>query len=174
MTRAEKQNAIEELKGKFSENEYFYIADSSALTVEQINQLRRLCFEKDIEVKVVKNTLATKALQEVEVDGNYEKLYESLVGPSTVFFTQTANAPAKVMKEFRKEHDKPILKAAYIDSDVFVGDDQIDILATLKSKDELIGEVILLLQSPAKNVVSALKSGGSTLAGLIKTLQERG
>lgn len=173
MTRAEKANVIEELKVKFSENEYFYLADSSALTVAEINELRKLCFESGIEVKVVKNTLAVKALQESEEDGKFEKLYDVLVGPTTVFFTDIANKPAKIFKEFRKEHDKPVLKAAYIDSDIFLGDDQIEPLASLKSKDELIGDVILLLQSPAKNVISALKSSGGKLAGIVKTLQER-
>lgn len=172
MTRSEKTNAIEELKLKFQESNNFYIADSSTLTVEQINALRRTCFEKDIEVKVVKNTLAIKAMEQVE-DKEFSALFDSLKGPSTIFFAEVANAPAKVMKEFRKDNEKPVLKAAYIDSDVFVGDDQIDVLAALKSKEELVGEIIVLLQSPAKNVVSALKSGGSKLAGIVKTLQER-
>lgn len=172
MTRTEKINAIEELKEKFSASQYFYVADSSTLSVEQVNNLRRQCFEKNIEVKVVKNTLAIKALE--ALDGNYDDLYPVLKGPSTIFFTEVANAPAKVIKEFRKDNEKPLLKAAYIDSDVFLGDDQMDALASLKSKDELLGEVIVLLQSPAKNVISALKSGGSTIAGIVKTLQERG
>lgn len=172
MTRSEKTNAIEELKLKFQESNNFYIADSSTLTVEQINALRRTCFEKDIEVKVVKNTLAIKAMEQVE-DKEFSALFDSLKGPSTIFFAEVANAPAKVMKEFRKSNEKPVLKAAYIDSDVFVGDDQIDVLAALKSKEELVGEIIVLLQSPAKNVISALKSGGSKLAGIVKTLQER-
>lgn len=172
MTRSEKTNAIEELKLKFQESNNFYIADSSTLTVEQINALRRTCFEKDIEVKVVKNTLAIKAMEQVE-DKEFSALFDSLKGPSTIFFAEVANAPAKVMKEFRKTNEKPVLKAAYIDSDVFVGDDQIDVLAALKSKEELVGEIIVLLQSPAKNVISALKSGGSKLAGIVKTLQER-
>lgn len=173
MTRAEKTNAIEVLKEKFANSEYFYVADSSALTAEQDSQLRRLCFERGVEVQVVKNTLAQIALKEVEQDGNYEKLYGVLKGPSTLFFTEVANAPAKVMKEFREDNDKPILKAAYIDSDVFLGDEQIAVLASLKSKEELIGDIIALLQSPAKNVVSALKSSSSKLAGIVKTLQER-
>jgi len=174
MTRSDKAVLIDELKAKFVDNQYFYFADSSALTVEQINQLRGLCFEKGIEIKVIKNTLAKKALEVNEAEKGFEPLYEALSGPTTVFFADTANAPAKVIKEFRKSFDKPLLKAAYIDSDVFLGDDQLEVLASLKSKDELIGEVIGLLQSPAKNVISALKSSGGTIAGILKTLEERG
>lgn len=174
MTRSDKGQMIEQLKAKFADSQYFYFADSSALTVEQINKLRGLCFEKGIEIKVVKNTLAQKALEAHGEDKGFEPLYESLKGPTTVFFADTANAPAKIIKEFRASFDKPILKAAYIDSDVFVGDDQLEVLASLKSKDELIGEVITLLQSPAKNVISALKSSGGTIAGILKTLEERG
>jgi len=175
MTRSEKSQVIEDLKAKFSESPYFYFADSSALTVEQINKLRRACFEKGIEVQVVKNTLAQKAMEATgdKAEG-FQGLYESLVGPTTVFFADTGNAPAKVIKEFRKNFDKPLLKAAYIDSDIFIGDDQLEILSTLKSKDELVGEIIGLLQSPAKNVISALKSSGGTIAGILKTLEERG
>lgn len=172
MTRQEKQDNIELLKSKFEERQYFYITDSSTLTVEQVNKLRALCFENGIEMKVVKNTLAIKALESVE-NSDYSELYDALKGPSTLLFAETANVPAKVIKQFRKEFDRPILKAAYIDSDIFKGDDQVDALAALKSKEELIGDVILLLQSPAKNVISALKSGGSTIAGLLKTLEER-
>jgi len=175
MTRSEKSQVIEQLKEKFSGSEYFYFADSSTLTVEQINKLRSTCFEKGIEVQVVKNTLAQKAM---EASGDkasaFEEMFSALKGPTTVFFADTGNAPAKVIKEFRKEFERPILKAAYINSDIFLGDDQLDILATLKSKDELVGEVITLLQSPAKNVISALKSSGGTIAGILKTLEERG
>jgi len=174
MTRSDKAVLIDQLKAKFVDNPYFYFADSSALTVEQINQLRGLCFEKGIEIKVIKNTLAKKALEVNEEEKGFAPLYEALSGPTTVFFADTANAPAKVIKEFRKSFDKPLLKAAYIDSDVFLGDDQLEVLASLKSKDELIGEVITLLQSPAKNVISALKSSGGTIAGILKTLEERG
>ncbi|MFT4534166.1 MAG: large subunit ribosomal protein L10 [Saprospiraceae bacterium] len=175
MTRSEKSQVIEDLKVKFSESQYFYFADASTLTVEQVNKLRRTCFEKGIEVQVVKNTLAQKAMEASgEMAENFEGLYSALAGPTTVFFADTGNAPAKVIKEFRKSFERPILKAAYIDSDIFLGDDQLDILATLKSKDELVGEIIGLLQSPAKNVISALKSSGGTIAGILKTLEERG
>lgn len=172
MTREEKQANIELLKSKFEEREYFYITDSSTLTVEQVNKLRGLCYEHGVEMKVVKNTLAIKALEAIE-NADYSELYDALKGPSTVLFAEAANVPAKVIKQFRKDFDRPILKAAYIDSSIFKGDDRIDELSALKSREELIGDVILLLQSPAKNVISALKSGGATISGLIKALEER-
>ncbi len=173
MTRAEKAASIEELKGKFEEASFFYLADASTLTVEQVNKFRGMCFEKDIEMKVVKNTLAIKALESFPEERNYMGLYESLKGPTAILFTTTANVPAKVIKEFRKEAEKPVLKAAYIDTDIFVGDDQLEALTSLKSKEDLIGEVITLLQSPVKNVLGALQSGGNTLSGLLKALEER-
>jgi len=172
MTRKDKETNIALLKTKFEDNSHFYVTDSSTLNVEQINKLRGMCYEKGIEMKVVKNTLAIKALDSIEgID--YSQLYDALKGPTTLMFAETSNMPAKVIKEFRKSFERPILKAAFIDSDIFLGDDQIDMLVSLKSKEELIGDVIMLLQSPAKNVISALKSGGSTIAGLIKSLQER-
>ncbi|SRR5690606_29661068 len=173
MTRAEKMTAIEELKEKFNNNSFFYLTDSSTLTVAQVNNLRRLCFEKGVEMKVVKNALAKQALSDAPEEKGYEKLFDSLKGPTAIMFTQTANVPAKIIEEFRKEHEKPVLKAAYIDTSIFLGDDQVKTLSSLKSKEELIGEIIGLLQSPAKNVVSALKSGGSTIMGLLKALEER-
>ncbi len=174
MTREEKTATIEALKEKLSEVSYFYLTDSSTLTVQQTNKFRRLCFEKGVEMRVVKNTLLRKAMESFPDDRNYIALHDSLHGPTAVLFTDTANVPAKLLKEFRKGNEKPLLKAAYIDSAVFVGDDQIDALSSLKSKEELLGEIIGLLQSPAKNVVGALKSGGQKLAGILKTLEERG
>lgn len=175
MTRAEKTTAIAELKDKFSNSSFFYLTDSSTLTVEQVNNLRKLCFDQGVEMKVVKNTLAKKAMEEAPEEKGYSELYDSLKGPTAIMFTSTANAPAKIIEEFRKgkNHERPILKAAYIDTAVFIGDDQLKSLSQLKSKEDLIGEIIGLLQSPAKNVVSALKSGGSTIAGLLKALEER-
>ncbi len=172
MTRAEKQAVIESLKREFTEYEYFYVTDSSTLNVAAVNELRGLCYEKGVTMKVAKNTLVRKALEGLE-NSSYEAIYDSLKGPTALMFSTTANIPAKIIKEFRKKHEKPVLKAAYIQSDLYVGDDVIDELASLKSKEELIGDIIALLQSPAKNVVSALKSGGSTIAGLIKALEER-
>ena len=125
-------------------------------------------------MQVVKNTLIKKALEAGDEAKNFSDLYGSLEGPTAVLFCETANIPARIIEKFRKTNSKPILKAAYIDSSVYVGDDQIEVLTKLKSKEELVGEIIGLLQSPAKNVISALKSGGSTIAGLLKTLEERG
>ncbi len=173
MIKTEKASAIKQLKEKFSESQFFYVADSSALTVEAINKLRALCYEKGVEMKVVKNTLAIKALEQLDEGDKYTDLKAVLKGPSTILFADAANVPAKVIKEFRKTHEKPILKAAYIDSDIYVGDDQVDSLAALKSRDELIGDVILLLQSPIKNVIGSLNSGGQTISGLLKALEQR-
>lgn len=174
MTRAEKATAIEELKEKFSTSPFFYLTDSSSMTVEQISNLRRMCFDKDVQIKVVKNTLAIKALQAQTEDKDYGNIYEAFKGNTAIMFSETANLPGKILEEFRgAKGERPILKAAYIDTDVFLGDDKLKELAGLKSREDLIGEVISLLQSPAKNVISALKSGGNTLSGLLKTLEER-
>lgn len=143
------------------------------MTVAQINSFRRICHEKGIEVKVVKNTLARKAMEALPADKGYADLYEALHGPTAMLFADAGNAPAKVIKDFRATSERPILKAAYIDSAVFLGDDQLDVLIAIKSKNELIGEIISLLQSPAKNVIGALQSGGHKLAGLVKALEER-
>lgn len=173
MNKEQKTQAIQDLKEKFESSQFFYITDSSVLTVEQVNQFRRMCFEKGIEMQVVKNTLAKKALQSLGEERGFEPLMPALEGPSAILFTQNASSPAKVIEEFRKTNDKPTLKAAYIDTAVYSGDDQIKVLVSLKSKEDLIGDIIMLLQSPAKNVISALKSGGQTIAGLVKALEER-
>jgi large subunit ribosomal protein L10 len=173
MTKNEKTQLIEELKEKLAGCQYFYITDSSELNVEQVNKLRALCFEKGGEMEVVKNTLARKAMESFDADRGFEALYDALKGPTTIMFTETGNVPAKLIKEFRKSFNKPLLKAAYIDSDVFIGDENVDVLDALKSKEELIGDVILLLQSPMKNLIGSLKSGQNTLSGLVKALEER-
>ncbi len=173
MTRTEKEKAVKKLKKKFKNNDFFYLTDSSELTVEEVNELRGLCYEKGVEIKVVKNTLAIKAMQSLAVDRGFDKLYEALKGPTAIMFTETASIPAKIIKEFRKNHQKPVLKAAYIDSDVFVGDEMVDTLASLKSKEELVGEIISLLESPIKGVLSALDAGG-TIASLLTALEDRG
>lgn len=174
MTKAEKTATIEALKEKLSNVEHFYLADSSTLTVEQVNKFRRLCYEKGIEMKVVKNTLIKKAMESAPEEKNYSAIYEALKGHTAILFTETANAPAKVIKEFRKENERPLLKAAYIESDVYIGDDKLESLASLKSKEDLLAEIIMLLQSPAKNVISALQgSGGQKIAGLLKALEDR-
>jgi len=173
MTRTDKVAAIEELKETFSTSQFFYLTDSSSMSVEQINKLRRLCFEKGVKLKVVKNTLAIKALESFPEDKGYAGLYESLKGPTTLMYAEQASTPAKVISEFRKDGEKPVLKAAYIDTDVFVGDDQLKALKALKSKEELIADIIYLLESPIKSVVGSLQSGGSTISGLLKALENR-
>ncbi|GGG82538.1 50S ribosomal protein L10 [Parapedobacter pyrenivorans] len=172
MKREEKQEIVKALAEQIKSYGNFYITDTADLTVAKINGIRRKCFDRGIAIQVVKNTLIQKALVEAGVDS--EDLLGILKGSSTMLFSETGNAPAKLIKELRKEGDKPVLKGAYIDAAVFIGDNQVDTLSKLKSKNELIGDIIGLLQSPAKNVVSALQSGGNTLAGLVKTLQERG
>ena len=172
MTRTEKAKAVKILKKKFKNSNFFYLTDSSALTVEEVNNLRRECFSKGVELKVVKNTLAIKAMQSLAVERGFDKLYDALKGPTAIMFTETASDPAKIIKDFRKKHEKPTLKAAYIDSDVFIGDEHIDSLASLKSKEELLGEIITLLESPVKSVLGALDAG-STIANLLSALEER-
>jgi large subunit ribosomal protein L10 len=171
MNKAEKQATIDALTEKFSSANFFYFTDTSGLSVEKINQLRRICFEKGINLQVAKNTLIKKAL----VSGGKfsDELEPVLHGPTAIMFTETGNVPAKVIKAFRAGNDKPALKAAYIDSAIYVGENQLEALINVKSKEELVGDLIGLLQSPAKNVVSALKSSGGKLAGIVKTLQER-
>ncbi len=171
MNREEKNEVVLSLQEKMQEYGNFYIADTSGLTVEKINGIRRKCFESGIEMKVAKNTLIRKAVEGLE--GDSSELFQALKGSSSILFSKTGNAPAKLIKALRKGSDKPVLKAAYIDTAIFIGDNQLDNLVSLKSKEELVGEIIGLLQSPAKNVISALKSGGTTIAGLVKTLQER-
>ena len=173
MTREQKREVVEMLKKRLDQTDFFYIADASTMTVEEVNTFRRRCFEKNVEMRVVKNTLLRKALETYE-DKNYEELYETLSGPTAVLFTDTANVPAKVIKAFRDDHDRPILKAAYIETAVYIGDDKVKALSELKSKEDLLGDVILLLQSPIKNVMSSLNSGGQTISGLLKALEERG
>ena len=173
MNREEKSQYIEDLSAKLSESGVFYLADTAELTVEKVNALRRKCFANDIELKVVKNTLLKKALERVE-DKDFSELYGVLTGGTSIMFAEAGNAPAKLIKDFRKKEDKPILKAAYIEETVYVGDDNLDFLVAIKSREELIGDIIGLLQSPAKNVISGLKSSGGTIAGILKTLENRG
>jgi large subunit ribosomal protein L10 len=173
MNKQEKNQVIQELTEKFDNTSFIYFTDASSMTVAQVNKLRRMCFQQGIEMTVVKNTLARKAMENLGAERGFEPVFAALEGPTAIMLTDTANAPAKLIKEFRKDGTKPVLKAAYIDSDVFFGDENLDTLIALKSKEELVGDIIMLLQSPAQNVISALKSGGSTIAGLVKTLEER-
>lgn len=171
MKKEEKDKIIDQLAEQLSAYKNFYITDTSNLNVETTNRLRRLCFKRGIKMQVAKNTLIHKALQ--KTGENYENLTDILKGSSTILFAEGGNIPAKLIKEFRKKSDKPVLKGAFIESSVYIGDDQLDNLANLKTKNELVADIIALLQSPAKNVVSALQSGGSKLAGIVKTLSER-
>ena len=177
MTRDEKKVIIDSLTEKLKENPFFYITDASGFSVAQVNAFRRACYEKGVEYKVYKNTLVVKALENLDAD--YSKLASgALKGFSGIMFSkETSNLPAKVLLDFRKKQGKkeyrPVLKGAGIDSDVFLGEANLEVLATLKSKEELIGELIGLLQSPAKNLVSALQSGQNNITGVLKTLAER-
>ena len=175
MTKEQKIQLVQELTETFQTYPNFYIADTGGLTVAEVNDLRGLCYEKQVKMQVVKNTLIKKAL--LGMEGDYEEVDPALVQTSALFFVDAENpsVPAKIIQEYRGDDKEiPRLKAAVIESAVFLGDDQLDKLAKLKSKAELIGEVVGLLQSPAKNVISALKSGSNTLAGLLKALEERG
>ncbi|MBK6776380.1 MAG: 50S ribosomal protein L10 [Flavobacteriales bacterium] len=173
MNRTEKDSMINELVGELSEANVFYLTDSSAMTAEQTSKLRRAMFTSGIRMRVVKNTLLRKALERVE-GKDYSELYPTLVGQTALLFAQKGNAPAKVISDFRRKSPKPVLKSAWIDEAIFVGDDQLAILTALKGKEELIGDIIALLQSPLKNVISALQGGGGhKIAGLVKSLEER-
>ncbi|HEY4655108.1 MAG TPA: 50S ribosomal protein L10 [Cyclobacteriaceae bacterium] len=175
MTRDEKAQIIEALAQKFAENAHFYIADASGLSVEQINAFRRLCYKSGVEYGVYKNTLIRKALEKQD-GADYSALFGVLKGFSGVIFSkETGNLPARVLKEYHKKLEgKPVLKAASIESDLFIGADNLTMLSELKSRDELIGDVIAILQSPAKNVISGLLSGKHKIAGIVKALEERG
>ncbi len=173
MDKNQKNQEIAELKEKFSNTQYFYLTDSSTLSVEKINKFRRLCFNAGIEYRISKNTLIKKALE--QVGDSYEQLFPLLNGPTGVMFSTDGASPAKVLKEFRKSNERPLLKGAYIDTAVFSGDNQLETLAKLKSKSELLGEIVGLLQSPARNVISGLQgSSAQKIAGLVKALEERG
>ena len=171
MTREEKSQVIEDLTGKLTDNNIIYIADISGLNALQTSNLRRACFKANINLAVVKNTLLAKAMEKSEKD--FGELPTVLKGNTSIMFSEVGNGPAKIIKEFRKGNEKPILKGAYIEEAVYVGDNQLDSLVSIKSKEEMIGEIITILQSPAKNVISALQSGGNTLTGILKTLSEK-
>jgi large subunit ribosomal protein L10 len=177
MTREEKALIIDELSGKLAGVDHFYVTDASGFTVEQINAFRRMCFEKGLEFKVYKNTLIKKALDNQDADNSEFDEAKVLKGYSGIIFSpETAKAPAQVIKNYRKKgfsEDKPTLKAASIDSELFIGEEHLKTLSELKSKEELVGEIIGLLQSPVQNVISALQSGKHNIAGILKTLSER-
>lgn len=171
MKREDKNTIIDNLTESIENSKHFYLADISALNAESTSKLRRACFEKEIQLVVVKNTLLRKALE--KFDSKFEELFGLLKDSTSIMFAEGASIPAKLIKEFRKTSDRPILKAAYVEESIYIGDDQLDALSNIKSKEELIGDIIMILQSPAKNILSALQSGNTKLAGLVKTLSEK-
>ncbi len=171
MTREEKSQVIQDLTAQLADNSIIYLADISNLDAGTTSNLRRACFKAGVKLAVVKNTLLEKAMESSDKD--FGDLKDVLKGNTSLMLSETGNAPAKVIKEFRKKSERPLLKGAFIEEAVYIGDDQLDTLVDIKSKEELIGDIIGLLQSPAKNVISALKSGGGTIAGIVKTLSER-
>ncbi len=173
MTREDKVTAIAELKEELGGTPFFYLTDSSTLPVEKINKFRRMCFEKGITVKVAKNTLIQKALESEPESKGYSALYEVLNGPTTILISSNPKGPAQLLEIFRKTESRPILKAAYIDSAVYIGDEQLAVLSKLKTKEEMVGEIIGLLQSPARRLAGQIKATGSKIAGIVKTLEER-
>ncbi len=172
MKKEDKNNIIEAIAASLMEYENFYLTDIATLNAEKTNILRKECFKEDIKLLMVKNTLLRKALE--KLDGNYEELYPVLKGNTAIMFSNNANAPAKLIESYKKKKATvPALKAAYVQESFFVGEETLKALVSIKSKTELIGDVITLLQSPAKNVISALQSGGSTLHGVLRTLSEK-
>jgi len=172
MRKEDKAKQIEAIKGLLTEYSCVYLTETTALNAEKTVELRRAAFKNDVKMVVVKNTLLKKAMEQMDVD--YSGLYDSLAGSTTLMLSNTGNAPAKLIKNFRqKKETLPALKAAYVEETTYVGADQLEVLATIKSKNELIADVVALLQSPAKNVISALQSGGSKLHGILETLSNK-
>jgi large subunit ribosomal protein L10 len=171
MTREEKSQVIKDLTAQLADNTNIYLADISGLNAGTTSDLRRACFKANIKLAVVKNTLLEKAMEASDKD--FGDLPSTLKGNTSIMYSETGNAPAKVIKNFRKKSDKPLLKGAFIEEAIYIGDEQLDALVEIKSKEEVIGDIIGLLQSPAKNVISALQSSGGKLAGIIKTLSEK-
>jgi large subunit ribosomal protein L10 len=171
MTREEKSQVIQDLTATLADANTIYLADISGLDALTTSNLRRACFKANIKLAVVKNTLLFKAME--ASDKEFGELQDILKGNTSLMIAEAGNTPAKVIKEFRKKSDKPLLKGAYVEEAIYVGDDQLEALVNIKSKEELVGDIILLLQSPAKNVISALQSGGNKLSGILKTLSEK-
>ena len=171
MTKQEKVQEIQDLTSEITSVKNLYLTDIAGLDATQTTALRRACFNSNIRLSVVKNTLLAKAMEASEKD--FGELKSVLKGNTSLMISETGNAPAKLIKDFRKKSDKPLLKGAYIEETIYLGDDQIDYLESIKSKEELIGDIISILQSPAKNLILALQSGKSNLSGILKTLSER-
>lgn len=171
MRREEKQEIIDSLAEQLQEYSHFYLTDTAELNAAHTSDLRRACFEKDIKLIVVKNTLLKRALD--KSGKNLEELFDVLKGSTSVMFSNVGNVPAKMLKDFRKKHDKPLLKGAFVEESVYIGDAQLDTLAALKSKDELLADLLALLRSPMQNVMSALQSGSNNIHGVLETLSKR-
>ena len=171
MNKKEKNELIDVLNNMLDENKNFYLADIAGLTAEESSSLRRLCYKQNVTIQVVKNTLLKKALDKNSTD--FAQLDDILKGNTSLMFAEEAKAPASVIKTFRKKSDKPILKAAHIEEEFYIGDNNLSMLSELKSKNELIGDIITLLQSPAKNVISSLQSSSNKLSGIVKALSEK-
>ncbi|WP_019038901.1 50S ribosomal protein L10 [Psychroflexus tropicus] len=171
MTREEKSIVIKDLTTKLADSSNVYLADISGLNAAVTSDLRRACFKADVKLMVVKNTLLAKAME--STDKEFGELTSILKGSTSIMLSETGNAPAKVIKNFRKKNEKPVLKGAYVAESIYVGDENLDALVDIKSKEEVIGDIVGLLQSPAKNVVSALKSSGGKLSGILKTLSQK-
>jgi len=171
MKREEKDIIVNNLVDQLKGSPHFYLTDASELNAEATSLLRRKCFASEIKMVVVKNTLLKRALEQTEY--KVEELYDVLKGSTAIMFTETGNGPAKVIKEFRKKFEKPLVKAAYVEESIYIGDDQLENLVNIKSKEELLGDLIGLLQSPMKTVISQLKSGNNILSGVVKTLSEK-
>ena len=171
MKREEKQVIIDNLTEQIKAHKHIYISDISELDAAATQELRRACFKAGIKLIQVKNTLLRVALDGLEAD--YYEIYSALTGSSAVMLSETGNAPAKLIKEFRKNHDKPVLKAAFVEECAYVGENQLDALVSIKSKEELLGDIVLLLQSPMQKLISALESGKNTIGGVLKTLEDR-
>jgi len=173
MKKEEKTQVIETLVEKLANNANFYLTDISTLTCEKTSTLRRMCFNKKISMHVVKNSLLRKAMEKSTGKDFSEITASALKGSTAILFCESGSEPAKVIKEFRKKNDRPLLKAAYVEETSYIGDNQLEHLSKIKSRLELIGDIIGLLQSPAKNVIGSLQSGNRTLAGIVKTLSEK-
>lgn len=171
MTKEEKAIEIKDLTTRLADSPTIYLADISGLDAVQTSNLRRACFKANVKLSVVKNTLLSKAMD--ASDKEFGKLPEVLKGSTSLMFSEVGNAPAKLIKNFRKKGDRPLLKGAFVEEAIYIGDENLDRLVEIKSKDEMVGEIIGLLQSPAKNVISGLKASGGKLAGILKTLSER-
>jgi len=171
MTREEKSQVIKDLTAQLADNANIYLTDISGLNAVATSNLRRACFKANVQLAVVKNSLLEKAME--ASDREFGDLPTVLKGNTSVMYSETGNAPAKVIKAFRKKTEKPLLKGAFIEEAIYIGDEQLDMLVDIKSKEELIGDIIGLLQSPAKNVISALQSSGGKLSGILKTLSQR-